>query len=310
MKALVTGAAGFAGTHLVPHLLDQGDQVTATLLPADSVKLECESALLDISDIDQCREVLATVKPDVIYNLAGISFVPDAARDVSLTVKVNVLGVYNLFSACKELGLNKTKILVISSSQVYGRVSEKELPLREGAPLKPAENYSMSKAMAEMVVHRFSHPGDPPSVIVRAFNHIGPAQRSDFVVSSFARQLAEISLGKRAAEMKIGNLEARRDFTDVRDIVRAYRLAALKGRGVYNLCSGRAVSIKEILDKLLEISGLKVELKQDPDRMRPSETPVLYGSFKLAEKELGWRPEIPLEQSLKDTYDYWLAKLS
>jgi GDP-4-dehydro-6-deoxy-D-mannose reductase len=156
--------------------------------------------------------------------------------------------------------------------------------------------------MAEQVAQRYQQFGYVRTIIARPFNHIGPGQDSRFVVSSFCEQLTKISKGQSAPIIKVGNLDARRDFSDVRDIVRAYRLAAISGQGVYNFGSGRAISIKSILDQLIKISGVNVTIEQDPTRMRPSEVPIVYGSFEKAYKELGWKPEISIEQTLQDTY--------
>jgi GDP-4-dehydro-6-deoxy-D-mannose reductase len=192
---------------------------------------------------------------------------------------------------------------------VYGGVLSDELPVSELTPVRPNHNYSLSKAMAELVCQRFGNTSSAAYVVARAFNHIGPGQRSDFAVPNFARQLAEIKLGKREAVIEVGNLQAERDFTDVRDIVRGYRLAATQGHGVYNFCSGAAVSVQRMLDELIEISGLEVEVRQDPSRLRPIEIPRLYGSFERARRSLGWEPRLPRLQSLTEIYQEWLTRV-
>lgn len=302
MRALVTGASGFAGKHLISHLLSAGDEVTAgDLAPG--------ADLLDVSDAASCRRVLEAARPEAVYHLAGMAFGPDAERDFSRALTVNVLGVYNVLQACRELEL-KCRVLVISSSEVHGRIAPGMLPLTEAQAPLPGNNYGLSKAMAELAACRFGAVrGGLEPVVIRAFNHIGPGQRPDFVVASFAQQLAEIARGRREAVLKTGNLEARRDFTDVRDIVRGYRLAALAGGGPYNLCSGRAVSIRGILEGLIEISGVQVRLEADAQRMRPSETPEIIGSNEKAGRELGWKPEIELRQSLRDIYGWWFERM-
>ena len=304
MRALVTGAFGFAGRYLVEHLLQHGDKVMGTWLHEESLDLKCEKAHLDIRNISDCQRVISKFRPEVVYHLAGIAFPPDAERDFSEALAVNVEGTYNVFRSCHDLGM-PVKIVLVSSAEIYGKV--KKLPIVEEMPVSPYNNYSLTKAMAEAVAERFSASAMLKSVQIRAFNHMGPGQRLDFVISNFAFQLASIAKGKADPVLCVGNLDAKRDFTNVRDVIRGYRLAALKGSGVYNLCSGKSVSIGDVLKTLIEISGLKVEIKTDPARLRPSDTLDVYGSFQKAKAELGWSPEFTdLRQSLKEVYDYWL----
>ncbi len=308
MRSLVTGAFGFVGNHLVPHLLESGDEVLATYFGPKPQSSRCETLALDVTDYESCRNAISSYKPEIVYQLAGMSFPPDAEKDFSLALNVNVGGTYNVFRACAESNL-KLAILQVSSSEIYGKVLPHELPVDENVTLRPYHNYSVSKAMCEMVAQRFSYTPTLKILVARSFNHIGPGQRVDFVASNFAFQLAEIAKKRKPAVMHVGNLDAQRDFSDVRDIVRGYRLAGLKGRGVYNFCSGKPVSIRQILDLLIEISGLEIEVKLDPERLRPSEVPVFYGTFAKAQAELGWEPRYSnLRESLKSVYDYWLAQ--
>ncbi len=304
MRALVTGAVGFAGRYLVNHLLQHGDKVLGTWLHEEALEITCEKAHLDIRNLPDCQRVISKFRPEVVYHLAGIAFPPDAERDFSEALAVNVEGTYNIFRACHDLAL-PIKIVLVSSAEIYGNA--KVLPISESTAISPHHNYSLSKAMAEMVAERFNSSPTLSSVRIRAFNHIGPGQRIDFVISNFAFQLASIAKGKSAPVMLVGNLDAKRDFTDVRDIVRGYRLAAQKGQGVYNLCSGKSISIRDVLDALIEVSGIKVEVRTDPSRIRPIDTLEVYGSYKKAEAELGWKPEYTdLKKSLKEVYEYWL----
>lgn len=310
MKALVTGASGFVGEFLIDHLIEGGDQVTAGDISPRPLARQNDASkwvALDVTNKQQVEQVLSDIKPDVIYHLAGISFVPDAENNFDRTLLVNVGGVANLYSISQRLGL-PVAIVLVSSAEVYGKFSGRDLPLLETTPLRPANNYGLSKAMGELVTrrHGFSLIS---TVIMRPFNHIGPGQREDFVVSSFAKQLAEIKAGKREAVLRVGNLNAERDFCDVRDVVRAYRLGGVRGDGVYNLCSGQGVKIREILDQLIQISGVKVKIENDPARMRASEIPVKYGSYRKAQDELGWTPKISLEQSLRDCFDWWYKQV-
>jgi GDP-4-dehydro-6-deoxy-D-mannose reductase len=318
MRALVTGARGFVGKFLIAHLLECGDQVLATDLssakwiennPAfgkgtfDHENLQHQS--LDVSIAEDCQIIINKFKPDVIYHLAGISFVPQAEDNFNNALLVNVGAVNNIIRTCHLLE-NKARVIFISSAEVYGRMALQYLPLKEETPLLPANNYSLSKAMAELVAARYAQFGHVIPVVMRPFNHVGPGQDPRFVVASFASQLAAIANGKQKPLISVGNLEACRDFSDVRDIVRAYRMAGIKGSGVYNLCSGVARSIQSILDDLIRISGLKVEIQKDQERMRAAEVPQIYGSYAKAQLELNWRPEISFEQTLVDTYQYFL----
>ncbi|MBN8547695.1 MAG: GDP-mannose 4,6-dehydratase [Deltaproteobacteria bacterium] len=308
MRALVTGACGFVGGYLVRHLLECGDEVCGTYLGAKR-GFNCKEVALDISDAEQCRKVIQEFQPEVVYHLAGMAFPPDAEKNFAKAVAINVVGTFNVLDACKNLG-SRTRVILVSSAQVYGKSSQHILPLREDAPLHPADNYSLSKVMSESVALRFADPSFFSTIILRPFNHIGAGQRVEFAVSNFANQLAQIAKKLVPPVLRVGNLTAQRDFTDVRDIVRGYRLAAVQGKGVYNLCSGIPVPMQDILDRLIKISGTSVSIEQDLPRMRASDTPVLYGSADKAASELGWKPKYSLEDSLRDTYEYWLKSLA
>jgi GDP-4-dehydro-6-deoxy-D-mannose reductase len=307
MKALVVGGNGFVGRHLVSHLLSCGDEVSATCI-GDPIPRVKSCYQLDITDYTATGGVIRDAAPDVVYHLAAIAFVPEAESNFEETLRINVSGASNVIRHCHLLD-QRIKVVLISSAEVYGQITPADLPIKENTVLRPANNYSLSKQMAELVAERYNRQKSINAVIVRPFNHIGPGQDPRFVVSSFAQQLASIARGKSPPVLSVGNLEARRDFSDVRDVVRAYRLIAQKGSGVFNLGSGRSRSIQEILDTLVQISGLSVEIRQDPARMRGPEVPELYGSIAKAEAEVGWKPEISLEQSLRDVYSEWYEKL-
>jgi GDP-4-dehydro-6-deoxy-D-mannose reductase len=309
MKALVIGANGFVGRHLVSHLQQRGDEVYGTVVGAALPELEGRCFSLDITDYQRAGDVIREVAPEVVYHLAAIAFVPEAENNFELALRINVGGTSNIVRHCHLIN-RAIKVIFISSAEVYGQIQPGELPIRETTPLRAANNYSLSKQMAELVVDRYQRQGTINSVIVRPFNHIGPGQDSRFVVSSFAQQLAMIAHRKAPATLSVGNLEARRDFSDVRDVVRAYRLLAEKGRGVVNIGSGQARSIREVLESLIKISGLDVEVRQDPERMRGPEVPELYGSIERAREECGWQPEISFEQSLRDVYHSWHQTLA
>ena len=305
MRALVVGAAGFVGSHLVSHLLERGDEVVVTTRSGSCAGFAGKSYALDIRNSEQCHEVLQSANADVIYHLAGVSFAPQAEANFEEALLANVAGTSNLVKQCKRLD-KKVALVIASSADVYGRVQEDELPVTELTPTRPMNNYSLSKRMAELVVERYrrAHP-NLRCVIARPFNHIGPGQNSRFVVSNFALQLAKISRGEAAPVMKVGNLTAKRDFSDVRDIVRAYALLGERGEGLYTLGSGKSYSIQVILDQLIEISGLKVDVQRDMARMRGPEVEELYCDYSKAAQEVNWSPTISLRTSLEEVYAYW-----
>ncbi len=313
MKALVTGGNGFVGKHLITHLLEEGDEVIACDRSGHSEisHPHFQYQTLDITDSENCYKLFKKFSPDCIYHLAGVAFMPEAEKNFDRVLGVNVGGVSSLMNATKryiEDSANYIRILFVSTAQIYGKVLAKDLPLTEESLIKPDNKYSLTKYLAEQICNLHKENEKLEIVITRPFNHIGPGQNDRFVVSSFAKQLADIKKDLNEPVIEVGNLEAERDFTDVRDIVKAYRLAICKGKGVYNLCSGNSVSIQSILNKLIEISGLKVKVVEDKDRMRPSEVKSFYGSFDKAQKELAWKPNLSLEESLADVYRYWLEK--
>ena len=306
MRALVTGASGFVGTHLVRHLLEEGDHVLGTYIPIMGqepfARVEgCEYTRCDISDYEAVAKIVSAFRPDAVYHLAGLAFVPEAEENFNRTLLINVGGVSNVVRACHVLQLGTT-MLFVSSAEVYGRFTGNDLPLTEESAVWPLSNYSLSKLMGEMVLQRYAHFGYVRPLIIRPLNHIGPGQDERFVVASFARQLSRIARKEAPPSIHVGNLEVQRDFTDVRDVVRAYRLAVLRGTGLYNLCSGKPTPVRTMLDTLIAISGLDVEVVQDSGRMRPSDTPIVYGSYEKARREFGWEPQYTLEQTLRDTY--------
>lgn len=309
MRALVTGATGFVGKHLINHLLECGDEVIGTYLGDPPKNFPCQLVPLDITDSFRCQVLISEYKPDTIYHLAAIAFVPEAEKDFRKTMDINVTGAHNIYRACDVLQ-QRLSVVLVSSGEVYGKISPEMIPITESVPHNPNNNYSLSKAMAELVALRYSASGLMRPVVMRAFNHIGPGQHRSFVVSSFAEQLAQIKLGKLPPVVRVGNLEAKKDFTDVRDVVRAYRLAAERGNGIYNIGSNKAVSVQELLNTLIEISGVKVSVEVDPLRYRPIDVKEVRCSFEKAKAELGWAPQISTRQSLEDAFNLWLSEHS
>jgi len=314
VRALVTGACGFVGRYLTEHLCSKGDEVLGTTFSSTFEEANHNSATLDVSDEEACRSLVSEFAPEAVYHLAGISFVPEAEKNFPQALKVNVAGTHNILKAVAALA-SEVKVLYVSSAEVYGKIQSSMLPISEKTPLNPANNYSLSKRMAELVCQRFASNSNLNIVVARPFNHIGPGQSAQFVTSSFASQLAKMRNSGAEPVLSVGNLEASRDFSHVKDIVAGYRLALLKTPFVasgrlecFNFSSGKALSIQSILDYLIEISGLKVQVRQDPDRMRPSDVPVLYGSYEKAKIELGWEPEWDIYDTLNEIYQFWLKK--
>lgn len=322
MKALITGGFGFVGRHLANHLVSCGDDVAVTYQAgeekADEASINRGVALpktaqtiaLDICDRQAVSNVIALLKPDAVYHLAAKTFVPDAERNSRDVFEVNLFGTLNLLDALVKHSPS-TRFLFVSSAEVYGEPKPGALPIDENTPLRPISIYGVSKAAADVAVFKYARRENLHAVRIRPFPHLGPGQDARFAISSFARQLAEIKLGRREAVIEVGNLEARRDYSDVSDIVRGYREALLNGkRGeVYTLCSGKSVGIGDVLQQLIKLSEVEVEVQVDPERLRPLDIPDSYGSYARAQKDFGWKPRIDLEGTLHSMLAYWLENL-
>jgi GDP-4-dehydro-6-deoxy-D-mannose reductase len=291
VRALVTGANGFVGNWLVAHLRDQGDEVIET------------DREMDVTDPEVVRSTIVAVQPEAIYHLAALTHVGRSFQDPTSVLKVNAIGTLSVLEASRACS-NPPRVLVISSAEVYGAVSENDLPLTEASPLAPVSPYAASKISAEFLAVQAHLAYGLPTLRVRPFNHVGPGQLPEFAVSALASRIVEAKRSG-AAWISVGNLTARRDLTDVRDVVRGYRLLVTDGApgAVYNICSGRAVAIQEIADRLLAIAGSDLELRTDPDLVRPVDVPVLLGDPSRIEKETGWKPEIDLDQTLADVLE-------
>jgi GDP-4-dehydro-6-deoxy-D-mannose reductase len=304
MKTLVTGTEGFVGPYLIGELLSKGYEVTGTFKDEIKTKLpaEVKKVHLDILDLSDVKKAFEKAKPDVIFHLAGISNVKFSIDNPEITMKINVEGTKNILEAafCMK---KRPKVLVIGSAEEYG--IPKKVPITEDLELNPVTPYAKSKVEAEKIAFEYVKKG-LDAIILRSFNHIGPGQTDGFVCSAFAKQISEIEKGKEPV-IFVGNLESKRDFTDVRDVVKAYLLAIEKGKpGIpYNICSGNAYQIKDILSKLLKMSKVKIEVKEDKTRMRKSDIPILQGDNSRFLKATGWKPKIKLEESLKDILEEW-----
>ena len=255
----------------------------------------------DLTDAAAARELVAWARPDAIYHMAAVAFGPDASGDIGNALDVTVRGTAYLLEAASALG-SPPIVMIPSSAEVYGTGSGR--PLTERMPMAPVSPYGATKVAQEALGLAYHRAGRLPVVVARAFNHIGPGQRESFVVPAFALQLAAIAAGGASPQLQVGNLGSRRDFTDVRDVVVAYRLL-VAGRHAgqpVNVASGRAIAVREVLDALIRLSGLEVTVTVDPLRQRPSEIDVVCGSAALLRRLTGWRRRFPLRQTLRDVW--------
>ena len=319
MRVLITGITGFAGSHLADYLLAEHPDVEIFGTKrwrspieniehlADRVELvEC-----DLKDATAVRGVLADLRPGRIFHLAAQSFVPTSWTAPSETLSNNILSQTNLFEAMRSLDL-EARIQIAGSSEEYGLVHPNEVPIVESNPLRPLSPYAVSKVAQDLLAYQYHRSYGLEVVRTRGFNHTGPRRGEVFVTSNFAKQIASIEAGLREPVIRVGNLSAQRDFTDVRDTVRAYWLALEKGEAgeVYNLASGRAVTIQELLDMLLAQSDVEVSVEVDPDRLRPSDVEILVGDYSKFHAATGWEPRIPLQQTVSDLLDYWRVRIA
>ena len=281
-------------------------------LPTDSTRnirhIESQIALyrLDLAEYEAVKDMVKATKPDHIFHLAAQASVERAWQDPAATLINNITAELNLLRAVIACDLD-SRILVVGSADEYGLVETEDLPADEDTPLRPLNPYAVSKIAQDYLGYQYHLSHELDIVRVRPFNHTGPRQGLGFVVPDFCQQIAMIESGRQEPVMRVGNLSAQRDFSDVRDIVRAYYLALSKGRAgqVYNIGSSRAYSIREILDLLLELSEIPIQVEQDPERMRPSDVPVMVCDTRYFGRATGWQPRYGMEQTLRDTLDYW-----
>lgn len=312
MRAFITGIEGFAGHYLAGELASAGWEVSGSFYeqgPARDLGLPA-LCRVDLASGQGLKQALDGSGPDVIFHLAAQSSAALAFKDPRLTFEVNVLGTVNLLEASRSLP-EKPRVVLISSCEVYGPNPD-ESPHDESRPLNPRSPYAASKAAQELAGLSFAHSYGLEMVIARPFPHLGPGQSDNFALPSFARQIAEIEAGRREPVVKVGNLEARRDFTDVRDVVRAYRLLGDQGRPgeFYNVCTGRAVSVGEALKAMLGMSRAAIKVELDPGRLRPSDTPLLLGENRKIREATGWSPGHGIEESLGNLLGHWRKKIA
>lgn len=319
MKALITGITGFAGSHLAEYLLAEHPEIEVHGIHRWRSPLDNVSGILDkvhLTECDLCDHnsvyrTLERVRPDYIFHLAAQSFVPTSWGAPAATITTNIIGQTHIFEAVRALGLDPV-IQIACSSEEYGLVHAHEVPMTEGNPLRPLSPYAVSKVGQDFLGYQYFQSYGLKAIRTRGFNHTGPRRGKVFVTSNFAMQLAKIKVGLQEPVIHVGNLEARRDFTDVRDMVRAYYLAVTKGKPgeVYNIGSGQTITIQELLDRLIALAGVEVEVRQDPERMRPSDVEILLADASKFKADTGWEPRIPFDQTLKDTLEYWYERLA
>ena len=315
---LITGITGFVGSHLADYLLTlDGLEVYGTIRKrsrTENIKhlwdkvcfVEC-----DLRDMASVLAMLQKVKPDRIFHLAAQSFVPTSWNAPAETLVNNIIGQQNLFEAVRALDLDPL-IQIACSSEEYGMVHEDEIPIKETNPLRPLSPYGVSKVAQDLMGYQYFQSYGLKIVRTRGFNHSGPRRGESFASSNFAKQIAEIEAGRRQPVVKVGNLEAVRDFTDVRDMVRAYWLALEYGKPgeVYNICSGTGYRIGDVLDILLSMTRVPISVEKDPERMRPSDVPLLVGNSSKFRVLTGWEPGIPFERTMRDSLDWWRIKVN
>ncbi len=317
MKVMITGITGFAGSHLVEYLMSvEGLELygirrwRSRTEHIDHLTDEIAIEECDLRDSTSVMRLIQKIKPDRIFHLAAQSFVPTSWHAPGESLTTNILGTLHLFEAVRQTGIDPI-IQVACSSEEYGLVLPEELPIKETNPLRPLSPYAVSKVGTDMLAYQYFKSYGLKAIRTRGFNHTGPRRGDVFVCSTFAKQIAEIEAGRKEPVLWVGNLDAKRDFTDVRDMVRAYWLATehCEPGEAYNICSGVAHPIKEVLDMLLALTQTKIEVRPDPARRRPSDVPVLQGDNTKFVQATGWAPSIPFEQTLRDILDYWRKRV-
>lgn len=315
MRALITGVTGFAGSHLAEYLLAEqpGIDIYGTYRWRSRLEniehfegrerfhlVECE-----LRDAIAVRSMIAQVRPDYVFHLAAQSFVPASWTAPQDTLSANIVGQTNLFEAIRAEGLDPV-VQIACSSEQYGMVHPEEAPIKETNPLRPLSPYAVSKVAQDFLGYQYFMSYGLKAIRTRGFNHTGPRRGPVFVTSNFARQVARIEAGKQEPVIRHGNLDAVRDFTDVRDMVRAYWLAVTKGTPgeVYNIATGSGITIRALLDKLIALANVQVRTEVDPTRLRPSDVEILIGDASKFRADTGWEPTIPFDQTLKDLLDY------
>ena len=313
---LITGVTGFVGSHMAELLLSEGFEVHGLCRwrsrkeNVDHINSKIRLREGDLLDAHSLQDLIMDVRPTHIFHLAAQSYVPASWTSPAVTLEINIVGPCNLFEAVRAAQINPL-IQIACSSEEYGLVHPNEVPIKETNPLRPLSPYGVSKVAMDFLGYQYFKSYDMKIVRTRGFNHTGPRRGDVFAESSFAKQIVEIEKKQKEPVIHVGNLEAERDYTDVRDMVRGYLMAVEKGEPgeVYNICTGKAVKIKKVLETLLSLSKVKVKVEQDPARMRPSDVPILLGDNSKFVKQTGWKPQIPFEKTMADLLNYWRKKI-
>jgi GDP-4-dehydro-6-deoxy-D-mannose reductase len=311
---LITGATGFAGRHLSSYCAGLGHEVLALTRPGreDAVEPGVRARGMDLEDGDAVAEVLRASRPDRVVHLAGASSVGRSFAEPLVTWRANLMATVTLLEAVRRVAPD-TPLLVASSGEIHGRVPVEDLPVTEDTPLRPLSPYGASKAAADLAAGQYRASYGLHTLRVRAFNHVGPGQDPRFVVPNVARQIARAEHeGRERVEVIVGNLDTRRDFTDVRDMVRAYWLLLERGDpdAIYLACSGRSLPVRRLLDGLAPLARIPVTFSSDPTLRRDGEQPDLYGSPARLRADTGWSPEIPIDTTLADTLEWWRERVA
>jgi GDP-4-dehydro-6-deoxy-D-mannose reductase len=315
MKALITGIYGFVGYHLTHCLLDNGYQVAGFALESDiepkAFPSEVKTYVGDLRDQAKIKEALDDFNPDAVFHLAALSSVKLSFENPTDTFSINIMGSLNLLEMISQME-SPARVLLVSSSEIYGQLKPEDIPVKENALLLPVNPYGVSKAAVDLMGYQYFKAYGLPVFRVRAFSHSGPRQGTQAVLSDWALQAARIELGLVIPEIRVGNLEVTRDYTDVRDTVRAYLDIIVKGKPgeAYNVCSGKAYHLGDLLKMIVSFCPKKIRIIPDPSRFRPVDIPVLIGSPEKLKADTGWEPAINLERTLKDLYNYWLEHLA
>ena len=311
IKALIIGGAGFVGDYLINHLVDDIKwDISVTKMSMETLNNDKAKIYdLDILDKVQISEVLEKVRPDYIFHLAAQSSVALSWKNPGLTIDVNIKGSVNVMDAIRVLDY-KPRMLFIGSGEEYGHIKPEESPITEDNIVRPGNIYAATKVCQNMIGKIYSDAYDMDIMMVRAFNHIGPNQAPMFVVADFCKQVVEIERGEKEPIIYTGNLNAKRDFTDVRDVVRAYGLLIQKGKKgeTYNIGSGNAIAIQEILDRILKLSKVEIRNEVDADKIRPVDVPIIEANIAKVNESTGWMPKISLDTTLLETLEYWRKK--
>jgi GDP-4-dehydro-6-deoxy-D-mannose reductase len=318
-RVLITGITGFAGSHLAEYFLGERPDVEvygtyrwrSRRENIEGIEHKLRLLECDLSDPVAVRKALETSRPDAIFHLAAQSFVPSSWVAPLQTLHDNVAGQANIFEAVRSLGLDPA-IQIACSSEEYGLVLPDEVPIKETNPLRPLSPYAVSKVTQDYLGYQYFMSYGIRCIRTRGFNHTGPRRGEVFVTSNFSKQVASIEAGIQEPVIRVGNLDAVRDFTDVRDMVRGYVLACEKGKPgeVYNLASGNAITIRSVLDKLIAMAKVDVKVETDPARLRPSDVEVLIGDASKFRADTGWEPKIPFDKTLSDLLDYWRERIA